>query len=79
MDMFTQERYVNFYCGHIACGERIFFYISGAGRDGGKEWRDCDLSTDRKIMPIHTPAKGVYLMKSISPTGTATAPTDLFV
>jgi hypothetical protein len=33
------------------------------------------LSTDRKIMRIPTTAKGVYLMKFISPARTATSPT----
>jgi hypothetical protein len=40
------------------------FLISGTGRDGGTEWRRCDLSADGKIVFIHTATKSVYLMRS---------------
>ena len=53
-------------------------FILGTGRDGSKEWGHRDLSTDGKIVLIHTSAKGVHLMKSISPTGTAVTSTWSF-
>jgi hypothetical protein len=41
-------------------------FIPGAGRDGGKEWWHCDLSTDWEIVFVHRVEKGVYFMKTIS-------------
>lgn len=62
MDMFILERCGICYPLHVGCGE-MNLLISGTGRDGGTEWRHCNLSADRKIVSIHTATKSVYLMR----------------